>query len=133
MTANSIFFDIGSCHGSWTLPALANGARVYAFEPDPRYNESLLDSVAINPGFQERLWLGKVGVYSQICMGNFLEMENVPFTTIDDFVRNYKVAPDFIKVDVEGVGVLEDAVKTLEQKPKLFIENHFEDERHLSD
>lgn len=43
------------CRGSWALPALANGAYVYAFEPDPHYNESLLDSVAINSGLQEHI------------------------------------------------------------------------------
>ena len=40
INTGSTFFDIGTCHGSWALPALANGAYVYAFEPDPRYNES---------------------------------------------------------------------------------------------
>jgi FkbM family methyltransferase len=131
-----LFFDVGACHGSWTLPALALGARVFAFEPDPRYMDSLEASVSINPGFRDRVTLCENGIVHVEARGNFFELEDVPFTTIDRIVDQFRVVPSFIKIDVEGMElhVLRGAAKTIELlHPKIFIENHLgsEGERDL--
>lgn len=122
----SVFYDIGACHGSWTFPALALGATVYAFEPDPRFHESISNSCAVNPGFAHRLKLFENALANKEVVGQLLELEEVVFKTLDNIVRELE-APSYIKIDVEGLEkhVLKGAVETIARyKPRIFVENH---------
>lgn len=124
------FFDIGSAHGAWTLPALAMGARVYAFDPDPRWCKSLDDSVEINSdsGFRERFSLFQNAVADRNYRAQEMdELEDVPCVTLDDFVKRTSVVPDYIKIDTEGFEsrVIEGAMNILKQHhPRLLVEHH---------
>ncbi len=123
----SIVFDIGACHGSYSLPALALGARVYAFEPDPRWCEGLNNSVDINPGFRERFSLIGNALSDENYQHVFMdELEDVQCITLDAFVKHKNVFPDFIKIDTEGMEgrVISGASQTLARKPRLLIEHH---------
>lgn len=125
----TIFFDIGSAHGSWTLPALALGARVYAFEPDPRWAEGMVSSAKINRGFLKRLTLINQAVSDEPYQHAIMdELEDVSCITLDNFVKASGVTPDYIKIDTEGMEgrVIVGASKTLtaENKPRLMIEHH---------
>lgn len=124
----SVVFDVGAHHGAWTLPALALGARVFSFEPDPRWVKSLMDSVDVNPGFRERF----VSIPYAVADANFKsltfdELEDVQCTTIDYFVEKTYSIPEYIKIDCEGMEarVILGAMKTLKHfKPRILIEHH---------
>ena len=121
------FFDVGTAHGSWALPALAMGCKVVAFEIDPRYIKSFLGSVSINLGFNCRLDMIECGLFSNGAKGNFFEVEDVEFVYMDYFVANTHQIPQFIKIDVEGMEfeVLKGAKKTLDLfHPIIFLELH---------
>lgn len=49
------FVDIGAWIGPLSLLALAMGARVLAFEPDPVARQDLEHNLQLNPGFQQRI------------------------------------------------------------------------------
>lgn len=122
------FMDVGVAHGSWTLPALAGGASVVGFEIDPRYHETLKESIIINDGFYRRLQLYVLGLYNAFGKGDFQELEDVTFVSLDELMRYLVFRPQYIKIDVEGLEpkVLDGARKTLDLlHPKLFIEIHY--------
>lgn len=125
----AIFFDIGAAHGSWSLPALALGARVYAFEPDPRWAEGMINSARINRGFTKRLTLINKAMSDEPYQHAIMdELEDVSCITVDNFVRdNGEVKPDYIKIDTEGMEgrVIAGAINTLKLKNiRLLIEHH---------
>lgn len=123
----TIFFDIGAAHGSWSLPALALGARVYAFEPDPRWGEGIINSVKINRGFVKRFRLIQEAVSDEPYENAIMdELEEVSCTTVDRFVKGSGIKPDYIKIDCEGMEgrVIVGALNTLKDKPRLLIEHH---------
>ena len=122
---DSLFIDAGACWGQYTLRALSIGAKVIAFEPDPRCIKGLNNNIDLNPGFSERfiLYEGALGHENGII--KFEDLEDIPMINLDYFLDNY--SPTFIKIDVEGMEwlVIEGAVKVLKKyKPKLLIENH---------
>lgn len=99
--------DIGACFGSYTLSALADGARVFSFEPDPFLVRSMRRSIALNHGFKERC--------------KIFEQNAQTF----DFSKIPKI--DRIKIDVEGAEeevVKVVAEKILRDKPLLMLELH---------
>jgi Methyltransferase FkbM domain len=115
-------FDIGASVGAYTLPALAMGATVYAFEPDPRSNTVLKASVDLN-NFKDFILIEQAVLDKSCGLIAFEELEDVPTTTIDDF----GIKPDFIKIDVEGMEcrVIDGAINMIiKYNPILLIENH---------
>jgi len=56
----------------------------------------------------------------------YTKKEKVEMTTVDDFVSEHKIKPDFIRMDVEGYEkeIIQGMRKTLLDRPKLFIEIH---------
>lgn len=120
----SLVYDVGASLGSWTLPALAIGAKVVAFEPDPRSN--IQENVELNEGFAENFTLVQKAVFNRSPGRlDFDELEDVPAVTIDEFGGK----PDYIKIDVEGMEsmVIEGAMETIKKyRPKILVENHFE-------
>lgn len=122
---NSLFIDVGACWGQYSLRALSLGAKVVAFEPDPRLIKGLRDNIDLNPRFDERfiLYEGAVGSINGVV--NIGDLEDVAMGTLDYFIDIYK--PTLIKIDVEGMEsyVIEGAIDMLKRyKPKLLIENH---------
>lgn len=122
---DSLFFDIGACWGQYSLRVLSMGARVVAFEPDPRMVIGLKTNINLNSGFSDRFILYE-GAVSQI-NGNMDmdDLEDIPTANLDSFIDYY--VPTFIKIDVEGdeLYVIKGAINLLKRhKPKLLIENH---------
>lgn len=126
-TEGFVFYDIGAAHGQWSLPALALGLKVIAFEPDPRYNESMVDSVRLSPNWQ-KMSLFRLGAYSNNGTGNFFELQEFQYARIDDFVKLNKIPPSYIKFDIEGseYHAIYGAQKTIDLfKPLVFLESHY--------
>ena len=136
--------DIGASIGYYTLLSsylVGNKGKVFAFEPDPTNlfylekhitlnrltNVTLIKSaVSDNNGF---LYFEKG---SGSGTGHISSTGNVKVNTItlDEFIRNHQIIPDFIKIDVEGAEfqVLSGAKTILnEYHPTLFLSTHGKD------
>lgn len=147
-------FDIGAHIGLYALPAsrvLASGGRCYAFEPAAANAAALERHVALNgcanitvvpllvgeedrdsvPFFEQT---SVVGMNSVVAMG---QTERYPCTvrrqtTLDAFCAAHELAPDVMKVDVEGgeLGVLNGARAMLASaRPRIWLSVH---PRHLA-
>lgn len=113
---HSTFLDIGAAQGIYSAAFCAlTGGRAYAFEPSPVMFEELIALSKLNPGFQTsclKVALGAEagtqqaelhgaqwrGVDSGAQVGETMTVE-----TLDSFVREEGLAPDFVKIDVEGM------------------------------
>lgn len=143
-------FDIGAHIGSWTLPALAMGAKhVYAFEPQESSVETLRINLTLN-GWQDNCTVTQCALWNKTG-------ENLPFywpitvpaseetkkwllsrsegdvntLRLDDWVEERKDIEkiDWMKIDVDGseIHVLDGAQETLKKfKPKILIQKHQE-------
>jgi FkbM family methyltransferase len=150
----SCVLDVGASFGLFTLGACthATAGHVYAFEPVPAAAELLARHVRLNrAGDRVECVCAAVGDREGTCtlyvpprtaMSSFgranvlLRPEwgdaavtaiDVPVTTIDNFCRARRIAPDVIKIDVEGaeVMVLRGARETLARhRPLVFCEIH---------
>ena len=132
-----LIVDIGACHGLYTLPALASGARVRAYEPIEDFAQMLEHSVALNPGFAGRLGLHRSLLWTAdpypaplldhlrgYCLGSGKRLHE-RFSTIDAECEGLDVTR--IKMDVEGaeLGVLLGGIETLRRcRPRLVVEDH---------
>ncbi len=134
-----IVLDIGACVGSYTLPALAHGACVYAWVPGKLYEgtletELLRANGKINPNFSKRLFVFPSGLYSATGSLNTktLGFRKEQAGKDDDWINVYTLdgmalAPNWMKLDVEGVEleVLKGAVNTIRtHRPKILTECH---------
>jgi FkbM family methyltransferase len=114
---SSVIFDVGANFGYYALvlaSRLGRGARIHAFEPNPRTFERLVQHIRWNelPNVKAHCLgisdaVGSAGV--QHVSGNSGAahlVENagrVPLTTLDMFCRERAIDRlDFIKIDVEG-------------------------------
>lgn len=125
-------FDIGAYIGDHTIAYVNKGAIVHAFEPNPRAYECLRYNME-----------GTGCVYKCIAFSDKKEQYDIEepnynfgmttlksggnFSTItlDEYCNDYGVAPDFIKIDAEGMEmkILLGAEKTIaKHKPKMLIE-----------
>jgi FkbM family methyltransferase len=138
--AGEVCIDIGAFHGSYTLPALAAGATVYAI--DGRVEPlAVLGRRAVEFEIESRLTAILAAIsngepYSAehveaIATGPTPSREMIPdaeWFTLDSLVTTWHLDRlDWVKVDVEGgeVGVLEGAAETLRRfAPRLLIEDH---------
>ena len=110
------FIDVGACRGSWSLPAMAMGASVVAFEPTPE--------VALLEGSARRYGLSQNLIVRREWIGDGVHPENS--FTLDALLLG-TTPPDFIKIDVEGweMEVLRGASTLLHRyRPRLMIEVH---------
>lgn len=138
--SGDVVLDLGAYHGSYTLPALAVGARVYAVDGRSDVLVDLHRRAAVE-GLADRLLTihlalsnGKPyppALVEAIRTGPTPSRDMVPnakWGTVDLLVRDYGVGHvDWIKVDVEGgeLAVLQGARKTLAlDHPKLIVEDH---------
>ena len=136
--AGQVVADVG-CHiGSYTIPALAAGATVYAVDPSqPRLeqlrqywdgdparlitvNTALAEKGGYTPQFRASL---DVSGYRE-----FHAPASARFTTLDEMTAEYGLTRlDWVKIDVEGaeLGVLSGGLDTLARfRPSLLIEAH---------
>jgi FkbM family methyltransferase len=151
--AGDVVFDIGASFGSYTLPALALGAKVYAFSPEHEY-PLIKRNIEINnyPQFPANTspFVFPLGIYSKrgyfkTDSAEFSEQDRrketegkwtgwwIPVTTLDDFVNEDGLDRlDYLKIDTEGaeLEVLKGGIETIKKyKPKMLLEAHlFKDE-----
>lgn len=142
-----VFLDVGANEGFVTLLAYSRARQLgrvlgaYCFDPNPdafayllentRLNSFSLNAyqVAIGASVEEReMLVAEVSRHSTLLSQSgqrTIERSTVPVTTIDCFCEEHHVAPDIIKVDVEGyeLSVLSGAAMTLSKhKPFLVME-----------
>jgi FkbM family methyltransferase len=130
--------DIGASWGGYTLPALAQGARVIAVEPSVKGRATLTDSVEANGWSDRAVILGAVlwniepmdPVFKRDILERNFGADSLLVqspATLDDLIPDV-VRIDRIKMDVEGaeLAILEGSVETLRRcLPKLIlIEDH---------
>jgi FkbM family methyltransferase len=136
-----VVIDIG-CHiGSYTIPALAAGAMVYAVDPSVAYTGTLVRLCESNRLDVSRLVviheaLAAPGGYEP---GFRTALDTMPypehhapdgavFSTLDELAQEHDITRlDWVKIDVEGaeLGVLMGGAATLRQfVPRLLIEDH---------
>ncbi len=133
---DDVVLDIGAGFGSYTLPACAMGARVYAWSPE-HDGEILTQNVALNH-WEDRCTVYRYGFYSQ---HGWVNAERKLFSpnhqwshgwffvgVLDGFVFGEQLPRvDWIKIDVEGaeVNVLQGGRETiLTFHPNILVENH---------
>lgn len=138
---NDVIFDIGAMSGLYTLPSLAIGAKVYAFEPKMVHFYDLCTNIFVNR-FTNCIPLN-IGLFNKegtIQFSNLMRsvivqsehennsIEDIYVSTIDNIVRDYNVERlDWLKIDVEGaeLQVIEGGIEALkEYKPNILVENH---------
>jgi FkbM family methyltransferase len=146
------FFDVGAHIGYYSLPAsrkLAPGGKVYAFEPDSSNFRTLNRHVGYNGignietvnavvGGDSRQSIeffehidqgspfGGVTVNRKIPKSAFRAVHK-PQISIDDFCSERGIAPDVVKIDVEGGewAVLKGAERTFRtHSPLIFLSLH---------
>jgi FkbM family methyltransferase len=133
------FFDVGANAGFFTLLARDLGARVHAFEPNPKIVSLLLRSappedsrVAVIPAAcSDRSGSLALYLYDDTNTG-MASVEkpagrriDVPAVTLSEYWRRTEARPDLIKVDVEGheYQVLCGAAELIEAvRPDLIVE-----------
>ncbi|MDR2690309.1 MAG: FkbM family methyltransferase [Azoarcus sp.] len=134
-----VFLDCGACCGETALWAEKAGAgKVWSFEPNPEALDYMSRNIQKHgQGRIEPVPLGLSAAPGQMNMERYptniggtrlVAGEHgaltVPVVTLDDWCRENKVKPDFIKMDLEGaeVDVLNGARGVImEHKPKLAI------------
>jgi|HubBroStandDraft_6_1064221.scaffolds.fasta_scaffold545880_1 FkbM family methyltransferase len=142
----SVLYDVGANIGFYSLLAARLGAQVCAFEPDVQNAESLARHARLN-SLGAKIEVIRAAVFStsgfvglepadsarghgNAHVGTNTEHSNptvqVPCTTLDDFAREH-IAPDTIKIDVEGAesNVLKGSEKIFsDSRPYLICEVH---------
>lgn len=123
-----IVYDVGATAGSYTMMPLIMGAAVLAFEPDPRWAETLNQNVNIN-NLGKHFSICKCALWSAQGLMTWEELEEVPCISLDQLLeQNQEMAlPTYMKIDVDGseLEVIQGALKTIKQnKPKILIEHH---------
>ncbi len=139
------FYDVGAWIGLFSLGAaqrVGPSGRVVAVEPSPDTARLLRRHVALN-GFEDRTTVLETLVGDEVGTQTFftksgLDMSNsiaaqtpgaerreLPMTTLDEVVAATGLAPDFVKIDVEGYEW--EAVRGLEEtierhRPILLVE-----------
>jgi FkbM family methyltransferase len=113
---HSTFLDIGAAQGIFSAAFCAlTDRRAYAFEPSPTMFEGLVALIDLNPDFKItpfQLALGaKAGSQAVESRGAQFRgvrsaqanADTMSVETLDNFVALHGLAPDFVKIDVEGM------------------------------
>ena len=87
-------FDVGAQRGYETILCAKAGMRLWAFEPNVKAMDKLLDNVYYEG-------VGSKVNYIQRTVSNFDNAED-DIITLDNVMRQYKVRPDFLKIDTDG-------------------------------
>lgn len=133
--SGQVVIDVGACFGLYTLPALMQGCRVVALEPNKEFLDIITESVSMNEGFANNYIGCNFGLWNNTPYPPELEKsvlewcrstEPLTTTTLDELTQNLDRV-DMVKIDVEGaeVGVLEGAVEMIKKhRPTFLIEDH---------
>jgi FkbM family methyltransferase len=139
VTPGIVAFDIGANRGLTAAALSSRGAIVYAFEPIPicaadiaarNLNQVTIIQSAVSDAVGEATFYVDLrpGIDMQASsLRELPDVENVPITvnvtTIDKFVGERGVYPDFIKIDVEGVEerVIAGGMKTIRLRKPIMI------------
>jgi len=124
----STVIDVGSAFGSYTIPFLIHGHPTYAFEVEPEAFHEMMSHIRFNADLikSEHVNCYNFGLWSSNCTGDFYDMKNLTFKTLDSVVPSIKDV-SFVKIDVEGaeVEVMKGAAQVLqENQPNMWIECH---------
>lgn len=138
--AGDVVCDVGADYGSYSLPALAAGATVYAWSPAFKTSESfeadVLERSARENGFCELFvyrhglwskpgWL-KATDWSKLAEWSPSEPgDGIVFQV--DTLDSYELATDWLKIDAEGaeLEILKGGERTLRRsKPRILLEHH---------
>jgi FkbM family methyltransferase len=141
-----VVLDVGAAFGSYTLPALAMGARVIAFSPADFDTELLGINLDLNPELARRCLVLRDGLHEKAGFfdpdhGRFVDEATMRGLTVSDkdnwlAVRSLDAVLaerpgidwiDWVKLDVEGaeVGVLRGAAQMIGRcHPNVLIECH---------
>jgi len=131
--SGDVVIDIGSQYGNYTLDACSLGARVYAFDPNPKTYGTLKANLELNGFDSHRLF--NLGLWSR--SGELSIKDYAPHsdwegkfraTTLDEWAELHGVNRiDFIKIDTEGaeLEILKGGLNSIKRfKPKLLVEVH---------
>lgn len=132
-----VVIDVGAAYGSYALSAVAMGATVYAFEPEPGVRSDLLASALLN-SWTDRCHVIGLGLWDAretVDMYSYAPhwpagtiSEPFKMVRLDDWVASAKLKRlDWLKMDVEGAEerALRGGLETIEKfRPKLIIECH---------
>lgn len=138
--------DIGGNIGYYALlesSLVGPEGKVYAVEPVSDNLRILKKNIELNAVKNIKVFqaaMGKEKRYAEIYVSNqsnrstfvtragtvYTKKEKVEMTTVDDFVSEQQIKPDFIRMDVEGYEkeILQGMRRTLLHNPRLFIEIH---------
>ncbi len=123
-----LFVDIGAHVGTWAVRATRSFQQVLAFEPDPTTNKILRTNIELNK-------LVNIRVIQASLSKNTKEILSAPHAQDERRIEShaairtldsYHLRPTMVKIDTEGneFPILEGALETLKQKPRLVIETH---------
>jgi FkbM family methyltransferase len=149
LSPQATIIDVGANIGMYEIffsKQLGDQAKVIAFEPAREALHMLKQNIAVN---KLNLTLVEKAVSNEVGTVDFFESHHhvsslikewavgydeqkavkvtVPCTTLDAYCSENELAPDFIKVDIEGGGMyaLPGAYNTIAQhRPLIFIESH---------
>ena len=140
MEPGEVVVDAGACYGSYTIPALLQGATVYAYEPYPPLYEELKYNVEVNglssnlKAVDKALWStsGQIFALPRYDLsvlrrkGDNQPIINVSTVTLDDDLNDL-TRLDWIKIDTEGaeIEILKGARQLIEKfNPRILVEWH---------
>lgn len=135
-----LLIDVGAGRGLFSLGFCSlTGGTAYAFEPSPYMREGLWKNVQLNPEYDVRVVPIALGAESgEVDMGRNGGSQlaihrdkqdglTVQTEALDNYICENEVAPDCIKIDVEGyeLEVIKGALNCLRKhKPLVFLEVH---------
>jgi FkbM family methyltransferase len=113
LAKGSVIYDIGSYIGTFAIPMALEGMKVMAFEGFPKNVERLQKNCAAYPAikvYEAALSNEKREVVTQFndCRDEKEAKEDlIKYVLLDEFVEENSIpAPDFVKVDIEGMETL---------------------------
>ncbi len=145
-TPGSVFVDIGTGPGTWSLYSAAAGCHVIAFDPKPQSFQMLKSQLALNEWLdqctliQKGCWseTGEVPFGINSCLGREpgdVIATSIPVVSLDDYVLEEGVPRiDGINIDAEWseVEIIKGSISTLKRfHPKIIIEIHDESFRPI--
>lgn len=138
ISPDDVVIDIGCYYGSYTIPALAAGAQVYAVDPWPVYFDTLrwiceFNNISMSKLVTVAKAIGEFdpdfnAAQSAMPYPDMYPPAGTQFITLEQLVSEYSITRlDWIKMDVEGaeLSILRSGQSTIREfKPSMLIEDH---------